>query len=494
MQDPEASRVESTRDRPLRALVSALDGLIVLLSMGASWSLHMGLRSLHDLQAWLGLRPPPSFEEYALLSYLTLPLFLFLLRCFGMHSWFERPFSRVQLFLGVLKVHVVVLAALAVLMFLTQTVINRSMLAFFLLCTFSLQGAMREVLGRWQRFQYAQGQGRARLILVGELAPSMEAFVESSQNQAFPPEFVGRLNEVEAERLDVAALVPYFSTRVPYRGQLPELGRLLHDEPVDRVLFFPPLNHGAEVSDALKLCETHGVPAGLAVDMSPQSVARPRVDFVFGHPFVEFELAPRAAAPLAIKHGIDVLAAALGLLATAPLLLLTALAILITMGRPILFVQERAGLRGRRFRMLKFRTMVTDAEAKQASLQAQNIMGGPVFKVREDPRVTRLGRFLRASSIDELPQLFNVLTGQMSLVGPRPLPRREQEQIRGWHRRRLSMKPGITGLWQVSGRNSIGFEDWMKLDLRYVDTWSLAQDLRILLQTVPALLRRRGAY
>jgi lipopolysaccharide/colanic/teichoic acid biosynthesis glycosyltransferase len=121
-------------------------------------------------------------------------------------------------------------------------------------------------------------------------------------------------------------------------------------------------------------------------------------------------------------------------------------------------------------------------------------MGGPVFKVRNDPRVTRLGRTLRTSSIDELPQLFNVLLGQMSLVGPRPLPRAEQEQIQGWHRRRLSMKPGITGLWQVSGRSSVAFDQWMKLDLEYVDNWSLKEDGRLLLRTIPALLQRRGAH
>jgi lipopolysaccharide/colanic/teichoic acid biosynthesis glycosyltransferase len=174
--------------------------------------------------------------------------------------------------------------------------------------------------------------------------------------------------------------------------------------------------------------------------------------------------------------------------------LLVALSILLTMGRPILFIQERAGRRGRPFRMFKFRTMVSDAEARKASLHAHNIMAGPVFKVRNDPRVTRLGRLLRSTSLDELPQLLNVVTGQMSLIGPRPLPRAEQEQIVGWHRRRLSMKPGMTGLWQVSGRSNVDFDQWMKLDLQYVDTWSLREDARILLKTVPVLLHRKGAH
>jgi lipopolysaccharide/colanic/teichoic acid biosynthesis glycosyltransferase len=166
----------------------------------------------------------------------------------------------------------------------------------------------------------------------------------------------------------------------------------------------------------------------------------------------------------------------------------------VTMGRPVLFGQGRAGLHGRRFRMLKFRTMVKDAEARQAELMAANQMSGPVFKIDRDPRITRLGRLLRRTSLDELPQLFNVLSGSMSLIGPRPLPTKEQEQIRGWHRRRLSMKPGITGLWQVSGRSQIDFEDWMRLDLRYIDEWSLTLDLVILLRTVPAVLTSRGAH
>ena len=194
-----------------------------------------------------------------------------------------------------------------------------------------------------------------------------------------------------------------------------------------------------------------------------------------------------------MKHAFDWIVSLVLLVALAPVFLLIALAILITMGRPVFFTQPRAGLYGRQFRMIKFRTMVEDAEAKQAELAGQNEMTGPVFKVSADPRITRIGRFLRRMSFDELPQLVNVFLGQMSLVGPRPLPIKEQQMIRGWHRRRLSMKPGITGIWQVSGRNNIDFEDWMKLDYRYVDDWSLRLDLLILVKTVPVVLLGKGA-
>jgi lipopolysaccharide/colanic/teichoic acid biosynthesis glycosyltransferase len=163
------------------------------------------------------------------------------------------------------------------------------------------------------------------------------------------------------------------------------------------------------------------------------------------------------------------------------------------MDRPILFSQDRIGYRGRRFRMHKFRSMVNGAEQQREDLAARNEMDGPVFKITSDPRITSFGRLIRKYSLDELPQLFNVVGGSMSLVGPRPLPVMEQQQISGPMRRRLSMKPGITGLWQVSGRSNLSFEEWMKMDLEYLDNWSNLEDIRLLVMTVPAVLAGRGA-
>jgi lipopolysaccharide/colanic/teichoic acid biosynthesis glycosyltransferase len=160
---------------------------------------------------------------------------------------------------------------------------------------------------------------------------------------------------------------------------------------------------------------------------------------------------------------------------------------------PVIFSQVRVGLHGRRFRMWKFRTMINEAEAIKPDLETLKEVDGPAFKLTHDSRVTRLGEFLRKSSLDELPRFFNVLEGSMSLVGPRPLPESEQQRIRGSQRRRLSMKPGITGLWQVSGRSGVAFSDWMRMDQEYVDRWSLWLDLRLMLATVPAVLRRKGA-
>jgi len=264
---------------------------------------------------------------------------------------------------------------------------------------------------------------------------------------------------------------------------------VLHERAVDLVVFFPPLEAGPLV----QACEKVGVPTAFVVDHGQRYAYRPSLQMVGATPLLSFDWTPPRDMGLAVKHLIDPLVAAVVLLAVSPLLVFTAIAVRVSMGRPIFFGQERVGLHGRRFKMWKFRSMVNDAEQQRDALLARNEMSGPVFKVTDDPRVTRVGRLIRKWSIDELPQLVNVLWGEMSLVGPRPLPLGEQQSIAGWYRRRLTMRPGITGLWQVSGRSSVDFDAWMQLDLQYIDEWSLLLDLKLLALTLPAVLARRGA-
>ena len=196
---------------------------------------------------------------------------------------------------------------------------------------------------------------------------------------------------------------------------------------------------------------------------------------------------------LAAKRGLDVVGAVVGLIVFSPLFVLVALTIIIDDGRPVLFRQDRAGLHGRPFPIVKFRSMRRNADEERASLRDRNeISGGASFKMTDDPRVTRSGRLLRRTSIDELPQLWNVLMGEMSLVGPRPHPFDDVAGYAEWHHRRLDMKPGITGLWQVSARSDPDFDTWVQLDLEYVDHWTLSGDLGILLKTIPAVIRASG--
>lgn len=202
----------------------------------------------------------------------------------------------------------------------------------------------------------------------------------------------------------------------------------------------------------------------------------------------------RPTSALAVKRAVDVVGASVGLVVLGPVLLGLMVAVRLHDGGPSLFAQRRLGQHGRAFTMYKLRSMRVGAEAERAALEPENELNGPVFKLRRDPRVTPLGRWLRRSSLDELPQLLNVLRGEMSLVGPRPPLPDEVARYEPWQVRRLSMRPGLTGLWQVSGRSELPFERWMQLDLAYIDRWSLALDASVLLRTVPAVLSGRGAW
>src|SRR5207237_201257 len=213
-----------------------------------------------------------------------------------------------------------------------------------------------------------------------------------------------------------------------------------------------------------------------------------------GFPLLSFSTTPTNEALMFIRRILDIVLAAVILAIFGPILMLpAAILIKLTSPGPILFKQKRCGLSGRQFVMYKFRSMVDNAEQLRVELAPLNEMDGPVFKVSRDPRITTIGKIIRRRSIDELPQLFNVLRGDMSLVGPRPPLPQEVARYERWQRRRLSMKPGMTCLWQISGRNEVSFEDWMKLDLTYIDNWSLLLDLKILLKTVPVVLLGRGA-
>jgi exopolysaccharide biosynthesis polyprenyl glycosylphosphotransferase len=223
------------------------------------------------------------------------------------------------------------------------------------------------------------------------------------------------------------------------------------------------------------------------------SLARPRIEAEQESPVVSFKVV-HDDARLLVKRAIDILVATVGLIVFGPLMLLIAAAIKLSSPGPVLFVQERYGLRKRRFRMYKFRTMVPDAERLQGALESQNEVSGPAFKMRNDPRITPLGHFLRRTSLDEFPQFLNVLKGEMSLVGPRPLPLRDVSRFdRAALMRRFSVKPGLTCLWQINGRSDTDFERWIELDLQYIDTWSLSLDLEIIAKTFPTVLAGRGA-
>lgn len=278
-------------------------------------------------------------------------------------------------------------------------------------------------------------------------------------------------------------------------GRVDDLHRIVASHVIDEVAIALPIkSHYSQIESAVGLLEEQGITTHVLSDLFPQKLARSQPLDLCGLPIVSLHSAPAFSWRTEAKRIFDLVVALILLVLCAPIFLLTAIFIKLDSRGPVFFVQERVGLSKRRFRMIKFRTMGADAEARMKDLEHLNEKSGPIFKIKNDPRITRVGKWLRRTSIDELPQLVNVLLGDMSIVGPRPLSVRDAVRMEeAWQKRRFSVKPGLTCLWQVSGRSNLSFEQWMQLDLQYIDQWSLILDARILLRTIPAVVLSRGA-
>lgn len=288
---------------------------------------------------------------------------------------------------------------------------------------------------------------------------------------------------------------PHPDVRERTLGTLDQLESILMHQVVDEVVIALPVRSCyAQIQRVIEDCERSGVPCLQPVDVFRSSLATPRYETSAPFPAIAVPVTHDDDHRRLVKRAIDLVGGVMGVVVFSPVMLTIALIIKLSGQGPVIFAQQRIGFRKRSFRMFKFRTMVANAEALQAALERENEASGPVFKIRRDPRITPFGRFLRRTSLDELPQLFNVVRGEMSLVGPRPLPVRDVGHFaEPWLMRRFSVLPGLTCFWQVQGRSQLGFDDWVALDLKYIDEWSLALDIRILLKTIPAVLRGRGA-
>ncbi|MBA2631297.1 MAG: sugar transferase [Thermoleophilaceae bacterium] len=311
----------------------------------------------------------------------------------------------------------------------------------------------------------------------------------------------GNIHAVSQALAESKMIEPYaFVARTPISlsARLRDFGSLegleRHFDAVDEVLITDPDFPQDQAVELVDRCHRHGVRVRVAP--STMEILMDRVEFVPGQALPLFELKPPVFEGLdfAIKRTFDIVVASLLLLALSPLLALVSLSIRATSRGPVLFRSLRPGVGGRDFACFKFRTMVEGAHDLQDDLERRNEVTGAIFKMRADPRVTDVGRFLRRWSLDELPQLLNVLRGDMSLVGPRPLPRRDYDRLEEWHRKRYLVLPGMTGLWQVSGRSELDFDELVRLDFLYLERWSIFLDLTILLRTVPAVIKAKGAW
>jgi exopolysaccharide biosynthesis polyprenyl glycosylphosphotransferase len=274
-------------------------------------------------------------------------------------------------------------------------------------------------------------------------------------------------------------------------GRLEDLPTILHERVVDEVAICLPFSQWHLVDAIARISEEEGKIVRVPMDVLDHAFAAGKAEDLDGTPVFSLVSGPDRTLALAVKRIVDVAGSILGLIILSPVFAAVAIAVKREDGGPVLFRQRRVGLHGRPFEVVKFRSMVPDAESRRADLAGRNELNGPVFKVTDDPRVTKTGSWLRRYSIDELPQLWNVLRGEMSLVGPRPPLPEEVAAYDVWHRRRLSMKPGMTGLWQVRARREPEFDRWVSADLEYIDRWSLWLDLKILARTIPAALEGR---
>lgn len=274
--------------------------------------------------------------------------------------------------------------------------------------------------------------------------------------------------------------------------ELSKLKDKLLKDPIDEVFYCMPTLDPKIISDLVYLCLELGITFRVSSQILSLASTKSKIYYLGEMPFFTFQNTPKQNINLLYKNLFDKVASGFAILVLFPIFIITAIAIKIDSKGPIFFTQKRSGLRGREFTLYKFRSMCEHAEEMKEALLAENEQEGPVFKIKDDKRITRVGRFIRKFSIDELPQFFNVLKGDMSIVGPRPPLPEEVKEYKPWQTRKLSMKPGLTCIWQVSGRNKIPFEQWMKLDLQYIDTWSLGLDFMILLKTIKVVLIHDG--
>ena len=463
------------RDRQIRTQIQQVaDAGLFALSFWLAFSLR-GTDFFHD---WIGLENihPDAFQRVAWLIFVVALAAPLVLQSQGFYNR-QVLSSRMAIFWPLARGCVIMTTGLVLLFFLFRANAPRGVAILFALISFVLVWTKEEALLIVLRSQMAKAQYRRRIVLAG-----------------IPSETARLRRGFQVRYGDEVQVVTEFNLA---SSSVNELIELLHEHSVSGVLVSAKHAHFEQVENIIRVCEIEGVEAYLVADFFATQIAHASFDELLGHPLIVFRTTPEASWEMILKLAVDFFGALtlLILLTLIPVIPAIALAIKLTSPGPVLFRQQRSGLNGAPFTIFKFRTMSSNAEQLKHELAAMNEMSGPVFKLTNDPRITPIGKFLRKWSLDELPQLFNVLRGEMSLVGPRPLPVDEVKRFNDLaHRRRLSVKPGLTCLWQVSGRNQISdFKEWVRLDLEYIDNWSFWLDVRILFRTIPAVLRSTGA-
>ena len=450
-------------------LQQIFDAFLLALSLLAAHALRFASTE------WFDADTIGSFSEYHWLLVVIMPFGPILL---DLQGFYQSPLTKtkwksfIQIMQAMIYLSIIVSGCVIL---LRMPLAARSVPLLFIAIATALLLVKERILVALVRRRAIRGELRERILLAG--VPQDIAALEAS----FTPD--QKLLMVIADRIDIE------------KQPLSDLVEAMHKHAVTRVIFAAGHSQFNRIEQAIGACEVEGVPAWLVANFIQTSIAKPDFDAFAGRPMLVFRSTPDVSWALLLKRLIDWVGAFVALIVLAIPMLIVAVLVRATSKGSAIFRQQRAGQHGKPFTMYKFRSMSNDAEQRHADLLPFNQMHGPVFKVQNDPRVTPLGRWLRRTSFDETPQPLNVLMGDMSLVGPRPLPLYEVEKFENTaQRRRLSVKPGLTCLWQIRGRNEVtDFRDWVKLDLEYIDKWSLGLDFKILVRTVPAVIFGLGA-
>lgn len=436
--------------------------------------------------SFLPLSKINPISYYLFLLYMILPLWALLLHHYRAYSS-VRILEPLQMMLPGLKTVLTggIMLMSILFIFKIQTISRTLILLFLFINAFALT-AERITAYAFLHYLRRKGLNYRTVLIAGTGERALELARLIRRNRGWGLKIIGYLDDeptMVGKALDGGEVV----------GTFDQMQEILIGSQVDEVIFVVPRSWLDRIEKSVLLCETLGIKASISADFYPHKIASMWIEDLSDWPLLTFSPTSRLDEVSAIKRVLDIALSLAFLVPAAPVLIFIAVLIKLTSPGLVFFKQRRSGLNGRVFNMLKFRTMVKDADAMKSELMHLNEVSGPVFKIRHDPRITRIGRTLRKFSLDELPQFINVLKGDMSVVGPRPPIPSEVEGYDIWQRRRLSVRPGITCLWQVSGRNRVDFENWVNLDLEYIDNWSWTLDFKIMLRTIPAVIMGTGA-
>jgi exopolysaccharide biosynthesis polyprenyl glycosylphosphotransferase len=464
------------RETVLRRFLLFVDSVVIAVAFFLAFLLK-GM--LHE--------PGEPLKKYIITLVLAIPFWCLTLYANGIYLSM-RTRSYLEILWAIIKSAALTFLATATAIFFLKNS-QTSRLFFILFAVFSFGFILLEKTALFMSAHYVRRQGlnTRRILVVGTGKRAQEFVKKVDAHPEWGFEILGAIDDEPGRGIHLVG-------RLEVVGTLEDIPRIFHKDAIDEVVFVVPRSRLNSLQDAIHRCETEGVVVTVAVDLFDTLLAKSSVTELDGLPLLHFKTTHAREWELLVKRLFDFAASGLGILVLSPFFLIMAVLIKATSRGPIFFKQSRLGLHGRRFTLYKFRTMRMGAHDVLSDVTDLAAMTTPEFRDKKTSWITPVGKFMRKFSLDELPQLFNVFVGHMSIVGPRPTVPDEVDKYKAWQRRRFSMKPGITCLWQVNGRNNIGFEDWMKLDLEYLDSWSLWLDAKILLKTVPVVLFGIGAY